>query len=330
MSPKVSIVVPVYNIENYLENCLKSIVAQTYSNTEVILVNDGSTDNSLMICNDFVKKYDFKLVNKANGGLSSARNAGIDVATGKYITFIDGDDWIDKDYIEILINGILAYQTDISVVRMKKEVNPYIYESNHVKDIKWRKYDSLSALKQLFIDNSIGYSACNKLYSISLFNNVRYPEGMLMEDKATTYKILDRAERGVLVSNIAKYHYYMRPDGIMKRKFNPKRFDSFVVHNQIIEYMQEKHPQLLPLIKKRYVDVSIRMMMSMIEGSYHQRKEYDSCIEIILKYQRYVYQSSSSFLYKFLVKIIVIFKSVPWLLSYFPPVRFLFKKMELR
>ena len=110
---KVSIIIPIYNVEEYLSQCLDSIVNQTYSNLEVILINDGSTDNCLEICNKYINKYNWKLINKKNGGLSSARNAGLKEFTGDYVYFIDSDDWIKEDMIEVLVSLLENKKADI-------------------------------------------------------------------------------------------------------------------------------------------------------------------------------------------------------------------------
>ncbi|EHB6446001.1 glycosyltransferase family 2 protein, partial [Enterococcus faecalis] len=188
----VSVVIPVYNVEKYVEKCLDSVINQTYQNLEIIIVNDGSTDNSLSVCQK--KKLSdsrIKLINKENGGLSSARNAGIECAQGEFICFIDSDDWIELDYIEVLLNGMENTNVDISVIQMikVKDFNKIAFQSE--SQTKWDIFERETAMRELFSSNLIGYSANNKLYRISLFKSIRYPEGMLMEDKGTTYRLID-------------------------------------------------------------------------------------------------------------------------------------------
>ncbi|EJG4468632.1 TPA: glycosyltransferase family 2 protein, partial [Enterococcus faecalis] len=201
----VSVVIPVYNVEKYVEKCLDSVINQTYQNLEIIIVNDGSTDNSLSVCQK--KKLSdsrIKLINKENGGLSSARNAGIECAQGEFICFIDSDDWIELDYIEVLLNGMENTNVDISVIQMikVKDFNKIAFQSE--SQTKWDIFERETAMRELFSSNLIGYSANNKLYRISLFKSIRYPEGMLMEDKGTTYRLIDSSTK-VAVNGSTKY-----------------------------------------------------------------------------------------------------------------------------
>ncbi|EGO9466174.1 glycosyltransferase family 2 protein, partial [Enterococcus faecalis] len=216
----VSVVIPVYNVEKYVEKCLDSVINQTYQNLEIIIVNDGSTDNSLSVCQK--KKLSdsrIKLINKENGGLSSARNAGIECAQGEFICFIDSDDWIELDYIEVLLNGMENTNVDISVIQMikVKDFNKIAFQSE--SQTKWDIFERETAMRELFSSNLIGYSANNKLYRISLFKSIRYPEGMLMEDKGTTYRLIDSSTK-VAVNGSTKYHYYLRDNSILRTDFN--------------------------------------------------------------------------------------------------------------
>ncbi|EME5412439.1 glycosyltransferase family 2 protein, partial [Enterococcus faecalis] len=233
----VSVVIPVYNVEKYVEKCLDSVINQTYQNLEIIIVNDGSTDNSLSICQK--KKLSdsrIKLINKENGGLSSARNAGIECAQGEFICFIDSDDWIELDYIEVLLNGMENTNVDISVIQMikVKNFNKIAFQSE--SQTKWDIFERETAMRELFSSNLIGYSANNKLYRISLFKSIRYPEGMLMEDKGTTYRLIDSSTK-VAVNGSTKYHYYLRDNSILRTDFNQKNFDSFIIHEEILNFM---------------------------------------------------------------------------------------------
>ncbi|EKS9979283.1 glycosyltransferase family 2 protein, partial [Enterococcus faecalis] len=240
----VSVVIPVYNVEKYVEKCLDSVINQTYQNLEIIIVNDGSTDNSLSVCQK--KKLSdsrIKLINKENGGLSSARNAGIECAQGEFICFIDSDDWIELDYIEVLLNGMENTNVDISVIQMikVKDFNKIAFQSE--SQTKWDIFERETAMRELFSSNLIGYSANNKLYRISLFKSIRYPEGMLMEDKGTTYRLIDSSTK-VAVNGSTKYHYYLRDNSILRTDFNQKNFDSFIIHEEILNFMDEHYPSI--------------------------------------------------------------------------------------
>lgn len=176
--PKISIIVPVYNVEKYLERCLDSILSQSFNAFELILVNDGSTDNSYKIC----EKYSYndkriKLINKENGGLSSARNAGIEASQGEYIGFIDSDDYIDKFMYEILYNYAEKNKSDIVICKYKKVDANFGMNENLNYNVEEINYSNFQALNQLYEENNIEFVVMwNKLYKRSLFDNIKFPD----------------------------------------------------------------------------------------------------------------------------------------------------------
>ena len=173
---KISIVVPIYNVEKYLERCIKSIINQTYKNLEIILVDDGSKDNCYNIC-EIYKKQDNRIVviHKENGGLSDARNVGLLNSTSELICFIDSDDYVQKDYIEMLYNNLIEFKADISVCGFSHEREGQ--KSKYEKREYTETYDSQEALKKMINLNS-NFSVCawNKLYRKKLFDNIEYPK----------------------------------------------------------------------------------------------------------------------------------------------------------
>ncbi len=215
MKSLISVIVPIYNVEKYLDRCIKSIVNQTYQNLEIILVDDGSTDNSGKICDEYVKKDDrIKVIHKENGGLSDARNVGIENATGRLIGFVDSDDYIDKDMFELLNTDLTKYDADIAICNVKKEnENAELLEECGLEEI--RVFNKKEALKLLIKDLIKSY-AWNKLYKIELFAKVRFPVGKTMEDVATTYKIFEKAEKIVFEGN-TYYHYINRNESILHK-----------------------------------------------------------------------------------------------------------------
>ncbi|WP_221388195.1 glycosyltransferase family 2 protein [Clostridium perfringens] len=217
MNDKVSIIIPIYNVSRYLEDCINSVINQTYKNLEIILVNDGSSDNSLEICNNFKKKDSrIILINKENGGLSSARNSGIDKATGKYLYFLDGDDFLELDAIEFVMNLIKNNNADIASFGYY-----YYYKDNSIRNrMEKVKNDyelymnSEEALIQI-LNRRISFSwmAWNKLYKKELFNDVRFPLGKLYEDLGTTYKLIQKSSV-IVYSSVPKYNYVQNPKSI--------------------------------------------------------------------------------------------------------------------
>lgn len=208
----ISIIIPVYNMEKYLEVCLDSVINQSYKNLEILLIDDGSTDSSAEICLEYAKRDErIKYYKKENGGLSSARNFGLDNYNGEYVGFVDSDDVIDKDMFKILYNNIKKAKADLSiceVVRFKDE--PKFVISNDCKI-----YDREDVLKIILEDKIICNFAVNKLYKREIIKDIRYPIGKVQEDVGTTYKFIKNAKKIVYTSS-QLYGYYSRDNSISK------------------------------------------------------------------------------------------------------------------
>ena len=206
----ISVIVPVYNVADYLHKCLDSILCQSYNNLEIILVNDGSTDDSSSICRE-CKDRDNRviLIEKENGGLSSARNAGLAVAKGEYVGFIDSDDWISPCMFQELIQEIKHQEADVSICGYN-----IAHRSGRIKQVYLNAgvYQSTEVLIDLLSGRLKDY-ACNKLYRRALFQGIEYPEGKTFEDISTTHKVLGKAQRIVII-NKALYYYRQRKESI--------------------------------------------------------------------------------------------------------------------
>lgn len=313
---KISVIVPVYNMEKYLSKCIDSIINQTFSNLEIILVNDGSEDSSGEICEEY-KIIDKRIIviHKENGGLSSARNAGIEIASGELISFIDSDDWIESDFYKVLYDGIILNNADISVVHFIRIKDYEKIEFSTSTQTDWISFNKIKAMETLLTNNLIGHSAVNKLYKKDLFDGIKYPEGMLMEDKGTTYKLIHKSDK-VAVNLSEKYHYYLREDSIMRSKFNDKNFDSLVFHAEMIQFIDESYPELSSVARGRYVHESIRMLLMMIRSNYSVKEDFKKCIDIIHKNRRYALGVSKI---KLSVKILALsfslFPTLPYMLA---------------
>lgn len=237
MSALISVIVPVYNVEQYLEECVESILKQTYSNIEVILVDDGSTDKSGSLCNIFEKKdCRVKVIHKLNGGLSHARNVGLEQATGDYVSFIDGDDIVSMDFIEMLYECIEKHHMNISACGYC-----HYYNSGKIRKINY------SGIKKYFKDeeaqiflNIIGYynvSVCNKLFHKSLFDSIKFPVGKKSEDWYVMYLLLEKSG-GIYYDSDIKYFYRQRQGSITK-SININ-YDSILAAKKVYEYYIEK------------------------------------------------------------------------------------------
>lgn len=227
---KISIIVPVYNVEKYLENSIESILNQTFKDFELILVDDGSTDNSGKICDIYEKKDSrIKVIHKNNGGLSSARNAGLDIACGKYVGFIDSDDSIHPRMYEILYDLIKKYESDISCCNYKKIYDIFKDEYENVNSLEVIEISNIEAIKNLY-DKEIGVKlviACNKLYRKNLFDKIRYKVGRLHEDEFMAHRILYNSKKITYVDN-ELYYYLQREGSIMSKKSYKRKVDTLL------------------------------------------------------------------------------------------------------
>lgn len=259
----ISVVVPVYNVENYLSKCIDTILCQTYENIEIILVDDGSKDSSGIICDEYQKKDPrIKIIHKKNGGLSDARNAGIKKATGKYITFIDSDDYIEKDYVEYLYNLMKKYHTNISFCKYFIERDNKLKIKDQGMDKKCNKID---AFKEILYARDFEVSACAKMYLLDHFKNVEFPVGKLFEDNATTYKLIDKNEY-VALGYCEKYHYVMRSNSITKKKFNEAQLYLITASDEMCNYLGKYKELKHAVIRKKGI-ARISTLNRMINSS---------------------------------------------------------------
>lgn len=247
----VSIIVPVYNVEKYVKECVDSIINQTYKNIEIILVDDGSTDSSGKICDDFAKIDErVKTIHKKNGGLSDARNEGVKYARGKYVSFIDGDDYISPYFIEILIKVKEENSCDFVLVYdcpsfWDGEDNTVL--AKNADDFTAEIVDAKTGLQRMFLQN-IATGAPFKLCPKEYFEDIHFPKGYLYEDAATTYKYFFKAKKvGIVYSEL--YAYRMRKDSIIRQQFNEKKLIVEVIYQQLIN---DKMVQKWDLTKDAY------------------------------------------------------------------------------
>lgn len=253
MEALISVIVPVYKVEAYLGRCVESILAQTYKNIEILLVDDGSPDNCPQMCEAYGEKDPrIRVIHQENKGLSGARNTGIDHAKGEYLAFIDSDDKWSPHFLESLYRAMKLYDAQISQCR---------WEYMHGDEIK-EAYDASAKivccsgremLGNLFIQTGAYYVvAWNKLYKKELFDGIRYPEGRIHEDEATTYRLFDRAEKCVHVDN-ALYGYFVGSGGtsITRNGFQLKKLDWRTANKERVQYFIEKDYRelVVPAIK---------------------------------------------------------------------------------
>lgn len=219
---KISAIIPVYNVEDYIDKCIESLLLQSLDNFEILLIDDGSTDNSGMICDSYANKYEnIKVFHKENGGLSSARNYGLEKAKGEFISFIDSDDWIHKDMYLELYNAAIKNKADIAQCRYLKVFNEDI-EINTNINRKIEVFNNIAALNNFYNDKYKETVVCwNKIYRKKLFNDIKFPVGKIHEDEFTTHKLIYKAKKIVYLKD-ELYYYRQREGSIMRSGFNIK------------------------------------------------------------------------------------------------------------
>lgn len=242
MIPKISIIVPVYNVEKYLQRCVDSILNQDFQDFELILVDDGSTDCCLQICEEYREKDDRVVVlHKENGGLSSARNAGLNIARGEYIGFVDSDDWIEIGTFHNLYQFGLKNNLDIIIFGMQL-VNELGIKKKYCSVEKNQLYDRETAFYEMVCNVRFREEACNKFYKKELFTNIQYPVGRIHEDTFTTYRLMEKADRIGYYKGIF-YNYFQRSNSIMgnaKVSYNIDRIESI---QEVMECVK-KYPRV--------------------------------------------------------------------------------------
>ena len=237
----ISIVVPIYNVEKYLHRCVDSLLNQTYGNYEIILVDDGSTDDSLEICDEYrLKDKRVQVIHQDNGGLSRARNSGIKIAKGEYIAFVDSDDWVSEYYLETLINT--ARNTGADIVECEIMRTSGVENSISGHSAVYISYSTVEALRLLIEDNVFHQYVWNKLYRRDLMADLYFPHGKTNEDEFWTYRIFANAQK-IVKTNSVLYYYFQRNDSIMGTTYSVKRLDALEAKIQRMEYIEKHFPE---------------------------------------------------------------------------------------
>ena len=289
-SPLISIVIPVYNVEKYISKCVNSILNQTYRNLDIILVDDGSTDSSGAICDNFASIDNWIVViHKNNGGLSDARNCGMDVSKGKLISFIDSDDFVEETYVETLFKLMNEQNADMSVLPLY----PIDENNNHIgRKVTYEKkyFNNKTAFENMFESNGLPWCAQAKLYKKEMFRGIRYPVGKLMEDKATTYKLFDKCNKIVFL-DAPLYKYLVRKGSIMRSSFSKKRMGSFKIQEELNDFIKDNYPSALNLAYAYTVKVSVSMLCMMSASNFEDFDFSEKMFDYYSKYKTLFYKS---------------------------------------
>lgn len=262
---KVSIIVPVYNIRNYISYCIESLICQNYEDFEIILVDDGSTDGSSIECDRFTNQYEhINTIHKQNGGLSSARNVGLNIANGDYVLFIDGDDYLQNGTINELVK--IVEKTNADVIQFGyEEVLGYDKYSESIENLiinrselvvetdRYKFYDNLYRL------GGVAASACTKLMRLDLVKSLRFKEGLLHEDEQFTSHLLANCKSIAYVNDFLPYKYVMREGSIIHENFSQKKlYDLSFIYEERIEILQNLNfTDLINRTASKYFDILI-------------------------------------------------------------------------
>ncbi len=264
----ITVVVPVYMVEEYLADCINSILAQSYKDFELLLVDDGSTDRSGKICDEYATKDSrIKVIHKENGGLSDARNTGIELATGEYITFIDSDDIVSNDYLKCLYDAAIKYNADIvqgvlTTFYSRMDSNS-LDRRNHEYNV--RVFDKRNAIRDYLIYRTHFSNSTVKLFNISLFDDIRFPIGKYSEDEYTTYRLVLKANRTVC---LPRYIYYYRlRQGSIVRSYSEKRFEVCDEVPELIHKALEKQGySLVPELNYKNMRLQFKIYNDFVQG----------------------------------------------------------------
>ncbi len=277
MNGLISVIVPIYRVEEYLCQCIDSIIKQTYHNLEIILVDDGSPDNCGAICDDYAKKDDrIRVIHKKNGGLSDARNVGIDIAQGDYLSFIDSDDYVSEDYIAYLYTLLISNDADMSICghisfQDGKEIDV------QSREVVLRILNQIEFFEGFMYDKYASY-AWAKLYKKEIFQRLRYPNTP-SEDVAIIHKVVSKSDK-IAYKNGAKYFYRVRKNSLSSwYEFSEKKLEFLDINQALCHFVLKKYPQL----KSATSSLLARNYCTVLRELYNSHS-YNECTEKKLVY----------------------------------------------
>lgn len=310
----VSVIVPIYNVDKYLRRCIDSVLNQSYSNYEVILIDDGSTDLCGDICDEYKNKFNnIKVIHQKNQGLSAARNTGIDNCSGDYLIFIDSDDYIEKHFIEYHVNVIKRYNADMVI----SGIETY-YEGNEENNLEKKSKSEMllppgEVLKRMLMQKGIDVGAVAKVYSRKQFENIRYPVGKVYEDMLVVDKIIRNYNR-IVVSDYVGYFYLQRQGSILHTKMDRKRMSLIDASFYLIDFCQENYPEVKNAAIYRFVINNFQILKISVREKKFQ-KESNVIRHNILKYKKYIFLSEEITLKMKVSTFLLLFGLLPYRLS---------------
>lgn len=270
----ISVIVPIYNMEKYIKRCVDSIINQTYKNLEIILINDGSTDESLKICKEYeVKDNRIKVLNQSNQGQGVARNKGLNICKGKYISFVDSDDYIYPKMYEKMIHAIKKYDTDIAICGYSRD-HGFLIKSGQNPNSN-TVYNNHELMEAYINTPYITSSVCNKLYKKELWNNYRFPSARAREDIAILYRVLSSVNSAIHIGE-NQYVQYVRPNSTERKSFSLDKFEAINASKAKKEFLINRYSELEKYIFLDKANTYASLMQEIISSFcyFRYRNEY--------------------------------------------------------
>lgn len=271
--PLISVIVPAYNVEKFIGKCIDSILRQSFKDFEVLLIDDGAKDSTPEICDACAKKDSrIKVYHKENGGLSDARNYGIDRMQGKYVTFIDSDDYVDSGYFEYLY-GLITQEEDVQIAICGKKS---VREDENASPDPETFHEIITgerAVQKMLCGHGSGHSAWGKLYSANLWKTVRYPKGKIYEDYATTYRVMALVDKAAW-GNAAMYFYVQHIESIMHQKCSRRSLSLVDIADEETEFIVKKWPALKQEALARKVTSELKCLQNILNAKNEEFDDY--------------------------------------------------------
>ena len=285
----ISVIVPVYNVENYLRKCLDSIINQTYKDLEIIVVDDGSTDSSGKICDEYAEHDSrIKVIHKPNGGLSDARNAGLSVCVGEYISFVDSDDYIEKNMYEIMIRSAIKEDSDMVVCRQFLVINDRVYPAYKGKNIVYN-YEDKTDMIRCMLNTSGLVSVCFKLYKRKIFSVAHFVKGKNYEDAFFITDSVKNAGKMTVIPTCL-YYYRMRNDSIThKKQWSKHIWDPIESYKYNLKIVKQFYPEVVKDVEKRLY-WSFRVCIAYAGNAADYRKHIEEIDKVRKEFRGYLNQ----------------------------------------
>ncbi|MEH7025294.1 glycosyltransferase family 2 protein [Bacillus wiedmannii] len=287
MNPKISIIVPVYKVEQYIHKCIDSILKQTFKEFELILIDDGSPDSCGEICDGYATQDSrIKVIHKENGGLSSARNAGLEIAQGDYIGFVDSDDWIEVDMYELLYSMCVEQECDIAICSSEIHYNDKTVISSSQPFVIHDRYSAMRAMLEGDLYDEVVWT---KLFKRQLLEGIKFPVGMSYEDTAFTYKVIHKCNKVCFIGE-PKYHYIKRDNSMMDQAVKEIKIDSVLIYDEMCKFMERYYKELYNLVILKLGNCSM-LVLNLISLSGRLNEHKSKYYKVIGILNRYFYKT---------------------------------------